>query len=675
MNINQNIFVFSFFFITVLLLLFFEINILICIFTLCIFFFFLYIFQLNISKNKIALSAILFAIGVYIINYYIYSPVQITQPVSISQESAKYIERISKYKILIKHKTYGKLIAYKYSSASLKKNTELNISGEVHPCTSKKKYYCKRKRITGYIKKYTQHNITNNPLHNTKSLKNIFTNIHKKHLDHRQYTLVSKILLGRASPEKIDSNLQKLSQHLGLSHIFSASGLHLGIISAWVYLISSLFTRKRVFIISLVLITGTFYCSLGEWSPSLIRAYILLITGLIALQLQSVPKLINILLLSLIIQLIINCYSIADIGLQFSYLATIGIIYYLPILYNKIRSLPLWLNLLYLVPVTAQILTLPLSLYYFGNVSLYSILANILLVPIASIILGLSFIVSIVSLFAGFGEYVASLLQNINSLLINFFFDYIFLFESLPLYNLHLENFSIYLCLFIYLLIIICTFYSLVKNKYKNYLPVILISLGIFSVFLPVALNYNILSWQYLPAKNNNSLLFTFNTFKQTNILICNTQDSGINNSLEYNLLKNNTKIIHYKLGNCQLTDKIKIFNNINITDKIQKLKIKNKLTLEYNSQAIFLRYKNLKLLILFTPVTNNQEYNFIYYFYNNPQKKNILWSELPKSQYCILPVLTGKKSKFITELISKNCKNIKKYKNLNIIKTDGNSI
>ena len=117
---------------------------------------------------------------------------------------------------------------------------------------------------------------------------------------------------------------------------------------------------------------------------SIMRAGIFAIIILTAEQLQRYVGGMRPLILCATILVLINpLYMGYDIGFQLSFLAVMGLILYGQLFKTYTEGIPS-LGILPMIGETlfAQILVLPLLIYYFGQISLISIIANILIVPI-----------------------------------------------------------------------------------------------------------------------------------------------------------------------------------------------------------------------------------------------------------------------------------------------------
>jgi competence protein ComEC len=119
--------------------------------------------------------------------------------------------------------------------------------------------------------------------------------------------------------------------------------------------------------------------------PSAVRAGIMSILILFSLSVGRMARLINIVIITAAATLVFNPLLLgADIGWQLSFAAVLGLIYLYPLI-KKLLDRIIWKRLAWLgdiiaATLAAQFSTTPISLYHFGQVSLISPLANILVV-------------------------------------------------------------------------------------------------------------------------------------------------------------------------------------------------------------------------------------------------------------------------------------------------------
>lgn len=190
------------------------------------------------------------------------------------------------------------------------------------------------------------------------------------------------ILIGYTDtlPEDIKESFKKT----GVSHILAVSGYNMAIIVMLVYqqLMNRQVSRKISFWMTVIVILV--FTILTGAEASIMRAGIFAILILTAEQIQRYVGGMRPLILCATLLIIMNPFYIAyDIGFQLSFLAVIGLIIYGQLFQTYTEGIPS-LGILPMIGETlfAQILVLPILIYYFGQISIISILANILIVPI-----------------------------------------------------------------------------------------------------------------------------------------------------------------------------------------------------------------------------------------------------------------------------------------------------
>jgi competence protein ComEC len=225
--------------------------------------------------------------------------------------------------------------------------------------------------------------------------------------------LANALLLGYR--RTVSSEDLKIFSRVGLSHMIAISGSHITILSAMLinFLLALGIRRKHSFY--LVMIFLIFYPFITGLSASAVRSAIMGGLAFLAIYYKRNAKLINALVFSGSIMLLINPQILrADIGFQLSFLALLGIIYLYPIGEKIISSLLTRLNLrkgiekvfkniLDIINLTlvSQIITLPVLLINFKQLSLISPLANILVLwtfaPLLALLIINLFVVPILS--------------------------------------------------------------------------------------------------------------------------------------------------------------------------------------------------------------------------------------------------------------------------------------
>ena len=209
------------------------------------------------------------------------------------------------------------------------------------------------------------------------------------------------IILGEN--EKIDEEIVESFKISNLSHILAISGMHISyiIISANFVLKKLIGYRKSNYITIFIIIL---YMIFIGFSPSLVRASIMGILTICSRLLYSKSDTITNISLSAFILLIFNPFIIFDLGFQFSYSGTLGIILFNKTIYKILKSIKNKYNKSLLdnkfgkaisIILSAQIFVFPISILNSGTIGIYFIFTNLL----ASIIIGPIILIGIIYFF------------------------------------------------------------------------------------------------------------------------------------------------------------------------------------------------------------------------------------------------------------------------------------
>lgn len=173
-------------------------------------------------------------------------------------------------------------------------------------------------------------------------------------------------------------------RNTGVVHLFAVSGLHVGLLVAvLVWLLSKCSVKGRAQFVTITVFLFV-YCLLCSFTPSVVRASIMAICLLLSKLFSRKYDPLNALSLAGIILLALSPMSLFSTGFQLSFCATFGIIF-LSRLFNLVHfknsfAQELWNAIR--ITISAQMGVAPLMFYYFGWISAWSILANLLLVPL-----------------------------------------------------------------------------------------------------------------------------------------------------------------------------------------------------------------------------------------------------------------------------------------------------
>jgi len=206
------------------------------------------------------------------------------------------------------------------------------------------------------------------------------------------------LLLGekRAMPDFIKERFRSC----GAAHLLAVSGLHTGIIFLIFTVVLSILPIKKNFIPIIASTLLVPYLFLTGFRVSVVRAFIMLFIYSLGNLLQRKTNPLNVVGVAGLILILINPLSLMSISFQLSFLAVTGIILLTDIfkdlilirrdLFHKYILYPAFIT------TSAQIFTFPVVFYNFGYIPLYSVIANIILIPLTSLFIsGMILMVSV----------------------------------------------------------------------------------------------------------------------------------------------------------------------------------------------------------------------------------------------------------------------------------------
>ncbi|NCA85897.1 MAG: ComEC family competence protein [Clostridia bacterium] len=280
-----------------------------------------------------------------------------------------------------------------------------------------------------------------------------------------EYAVISAILLGY--DDEMDRELRQRYAGAGALHILCVSGLHVGIIFfIFNFLFSGLDRSKRTrwLKVLLLLLAIWAYAFITGLSPSVMRAAVMfsLFSWRESRRAKSNPY--NILAASAFILLVYDPYIIMLIGFQLSYAAVLAIV----ALFNPIYRLLAFRNFLadqvwklLVVSLAAQIGTFPLAIYYFHQFPVYFFITNLVVIPLAWLIINTGVLLLLVSWISASLSAIIGMLLSVFLLVMNGSVDFI---QSLPGAVLQGLVLSLPQVVLFYLLIIVTTRFAVDKN-------------------------------------------------------------------------------------------------------------------------------------------------------------------------------------------------------------------
>ena len=285
---------------------------------------------------------------------------------------------------------YGDLIAFPLSI------------GEVSPPKNPEEFdyrdYLFRKGITGqiYLKETDWIDLEvnkSNPLYafSYRFRDVLLRSLQRCGLEGDEFGVAAAILLGY--DDSLPAEVRQNYVAAGSMHILCVSGMHVGIIYLLASLLLSFLNRKKwqkTFKQLLLLSLIWFYAMIAGLSPSIMRSALMISFVIFGELLHRKGFAINSIAASAFILLCINPNNLFEIGFLLSYTAVVGIVLLQKPIYN-------WFNIknklidkvweITAVALAAQFATMPFTLFYFHQFTVYFWLSNLFMTPISFVVI------------------------------------------------------------------------------------------------------------------------------------------------------------------------------------------------------------------------------------------------------------------------------------------------
>lgn len=235
--------------------------------------------------------------------------------------------------------------------------------------------------------------------------------------EERQAGFMRGLILGLRAD--LDPERFRQFSQLGLTHILAVSGLHVAVFVGVCLGLLRLAGTARETALLVCMIFLPFYVLLTGAAPSIVRAGLMGMIALYAARRNWLRDGLHIVCIVGIFMLLWNPYYLFNVSFQLSFLVTIGLIVGVPRFSRLLQIKPKIVADAISVTTVAQLVSFPLSIYYFNQFSPLSWLANLLMVPAFSTLVlplgSLAMVMGFVS--SPIGTAIAWMTSRINDLL------------------------------------------------------------------------------------------------------------------------------------------------------------------------------------------------------------------------------------------------------------------
>jgi competence protein ComEC len=281
--------------------------------------------------------------------------------------------------------------------------------------------------------------------------------------------VINALLFGQR--QDMDKQTNDSYTSAGVVHILAISGLHFSLLFlAFSRILSPLKRMPKVgrlghlFAIMALMWGFAFITGL---SASVVRAVVMFTIILTADALNRRANIYNSLAVSMLVLLLARPAFLFDAGFQLSYLAVFAIVWLQPLYarfgQSKFKAVQ-FIKDTVAISFIAQVGVLPLSLYYFNQFPLLFLVANVVVIPLSNLVLGLGIVTLLLNFTFPAGAIWLGIALEFSVKVMNGFISWIAAFKSLVLTNI---PFTLLLQVLLYIVIVTAVLW-LYRQSFKR---------------------------------------------------------------------------------------------------------------------------------------------------------------------------------------------------------------
>lgn len=281
--------------------------------------------------------------------------------------------------------------------------------------------------------------------------------------------------------QDVPSEIKNAYSDSGIVHILVVSGLHVGFLIACLYFILNKYKLNKWISFAIAFIFLLVYCYLCGFSPSVVRASVMAIVVLLArLCGRRYDRLTSLGLAGFIIVLS-SPLTALDVGFLMSFFCVATIFFVYPVLADLLAKIfPRKAAELIAMSISAQLGILPFVSLFSESYNLLSVFANIIVLPLFSIMFPLLFVMMILASIMTFISPAFVLFEWIMT-----FITHIALFFSSTSFRVPLSSFGVEIVVAFYVILFACSRYLMSSKLVKG----VVVSCGLFAIALAIVLN------------------------------------------------------------------------------------------------------------------------------------------------------------------------------------------
>ena len=290
------------------------------------------------------------------------------------------------------------------------------------------------------------------------------------------------------------ANIKQSFINSGLLHILAASGMNVGFIYSFFFLIMNFIRVPFRINNSICILAVLTYVLMTGLGASVVRAALMLLFVLIGKLINRDAHNISLLSFVAFLMLIYNPMYLNDVSFQLSFIVTLGLLIMIPYLVQSKLKIVNCITGTIAIPIIAQLWVIPIQIFYFNNISIYSVFANIMSVPFIAVISFGGFISSLLSLIGPLSNIICKSFDFILNPLITVLVNISDFWGTLPHSTMQTSHPCPFQIAIYYLILINITLFfdKNIRDKYVKLL----------SICLPVFMSILLISTISVPNRN-----------------------------------------------------------------------------------------------------------------------------------------------------------------------------
>lgn len=320
------------------------------------------------------------------------------------------------YYIFIRNSIFDKERVMIFTEEKYRKGSLVNVKGEyegikkpTNPGQFDSRTYYNSLKVIGKVRcdKITVINEKYNLVYYAAARTTEFLEHQFNKICNEKYASVfNAMILGRK--DELDTDIKELFSAGGISHILAISGLHISLIGMAMY---RLLQRMGANYLASMLLSSAFILFYGIMTGngvSTVRAFIMFVVYVYANVVGKTYDMISAAALAAIVSLIDSPLLIFNCSFLLSYMAVAGIVYVYGAFAKQIKMKNKFVEGFF-VSLSIQITTIPITLFYFYRLPLFSVFFNLIVVPLMTLVMSSAIGGCIVSIFfVGMGRFLVA---------------------------------------------------------------------------------------------------------------------------------------------------------------------------------------------------------------------------------------------------------------------------